>query len=79
MSESIGHIQTFGHLQTHEFKAVLLQNWPHMGTRVNTDKLIYNEQPVSEVIGEYQTTDHIGAHSHILTHEFAKNNHSQNS
>ena len=50
-----------------------------MGTWVNTDKLIYNEQPVSEVIGEYQTIDHIGAHVHILTHEFAKNIHSQKS
>ena len=50
-----------------------------MGTWVNTDKLIYNEQPVSEVIGEYQTIDHVEAHGHILTHEFAKNNHSQKS
>ena len=48
-----------------------------MGTWVNTDKLIYNEQPVSEVIGEYQIIDHVGAHGHILTHELTMKNHLQ--
>ena len=50
-----------------------------MGTWVNTHKLIYNEQPVLEVIGEYQAIGHVRAHVHILTHKFAKDIDSQKS